>query len=935
MRLPVAASSLLILMPAILAAQDSRSSIPQASRAPTDLARAFDRYTNHVRTRWDDSLFFVESDGIPDHQMMVGITAWQQQVPLPQVYTGQNAWQFPLRPAVAANPTSARTHFFRGAIAIAVNGVPIFNPIKNDGTTDTFLAGELDLFGGHSGRADDYHYHLAPAFLNAEDPAKPVAYALDGYPIFGFKEPDGSPTRALDPFNGHDDPKLGYHYHATKSYPYLNGGFHGEVTEREGQVDPQPHAHPIRPATTPLRGARITDFRTLASGKSFELTYEQAGKTGSVHYTIVGDGTHRFTFTNTDGTTHEETYAAGPVRAATPAPASRPTDRPKPPRGGPDPADPNRKPWIVDHVAEMDQNHDGVLTRAEMTTEIRTTFTGYDRDADGKVTAAERDTRDGVRSAMGGFVRAHWAEVDADHDGSVTADELERSGLSMFDKADRDGNASLSAAELTQQAPAPPQDAGPASRPARGGGQRRGEGRGAESRRTTRARPPDGFRLDVPNRPFDLILTRPTKTSITASLYTAEDLEGFIEFGPEGIRERKKSPVRTFSAGKPAEILMDGLNADTACTYRFFHRAAGTNATDFEGSEPKTFHTQRARGQSFEFTVQADSHLDPGTDLAVYTRTLQNVVMDHPDFHVDLGDTFMTDKRRGNFRTALLQYQAQRWYFGIVGVASPVFLTVGNHDGEIGWRDQGDANDMPHWSNAQRKLYFPGPEPGGIYTGNTTPDAVNGLLQNYYAFEWGDALFVVLDPFWATRDHRGKADDRWSWTLGEAQYRWLTKTVTESRAKFKFVFIHHLVGGADAEARGGSEASVFGEWGGRDADGTLAFPQRRRGWDAPIHDLLRRAGVQVVFHGHDHFFAEQDRDGIVYQLVPQPGHLGNDAEKMAAEYGYASGTILPPPGYMRVRVAPEASVVEFVRSSVRDARSNGRVVHSYTLTAPK
>ena len=36
---------------------------------------------------------------------------------------------------------SAKHHFFRGAIALAVNGVPIFNPIKNDGKTDTLLAG--------------------------------------------------------------------------------------------------------------------------------------------------------------------------------------------------------------------------------------------------------------------------------------------------------------------------------------------------------------------------------------------------------------------------------------------------------------------------------------------------------------------------------------------------------------------------------------------------------------------------------------------------------------------------------------------------------------------------------------------------------------------------------------------------------------------------
>ena len=208
---------------------------------------------NLLKYRQDGRFFYVESDSMPDHRMMVGITAWQQQVPLPQPYFGNNAWRIPLDPVVAKNPLSAKSHFFRGAIALAANGVPIFNPIKNDGRTDTLLAGELDEFGGHCGRADDYHYHIAPTHLqDIVGKDKPVAYALDGYPIYGFAEPDGSKVEGLDAFNGHTTPGLGYHYHATKTYPYLNGGFHGEVVERDGQVDPQPQAGAVRPALSPL-----------------------------------------------------------------------------------------------------------------------------------------------------------------------------------------------------------------------------------------------------------------------------------------------------------------------------------------------------------------------------------------------------------------------------------------------------------------------------------------------------------------------------------------------------------------------------------------------------------------------------------------------------------------------------------------------------------
>jgi hypothetical protein len=166
----------------------------------TKALHAFSPYVSKVKLTWDKEYFYVESGQLPDHQMMVGITAWQQQVPVPQNYTGSNSWCIPLYPKPAMKPLSAKSNFFRGAIALAVNGVPIFNPIKNNGVTDTLKAGELDEFGGHCGRADDYHYHIAPTHLQ-KHVSHPVAYALDGYPIYGYKEPDGSVVRGLDEFN--------------------------------------------------------------------------------------------------------------------------------------------------------------------------------------------------------------------------------------------------------------------------------------------------------------------------------------------------------------------------------------------------------------------------------------------------------------------------------------------------------------------------------------------------------------------------------------------------------------------------------------------------------------------------------------------------------------------------------------------------------------
>ena len=247
----------------------------------------------------------VESTGLPEHQMMVGITSWQQQVPLPQPFNGANAWRLPLKGIVSDTPISARHALFRGAIALAINGVPIFNALNNRGD-DAFLFGELDQWGGHCGRADDYHYHVAPLHLQTvTGPAVPIAFALDGYPMYGLSEPDGSVVRPLDEFNGHADPVDGYHYHATLTFPYVNGGLRGKVTVRNDGVEPQPTTPPMRPPGEPLRGATITGFST--DGASSTLEYRLGNEMYRVQYSVEGTSV-RFVYTDPSGGSRTETF---------------------------------------------------------------------------------------------------------------------------------------------------------------------------------------------------------------------------------------------------------------------------------------------------------------------------------------------------------------------------------------------------------------------------------------------------------------------------------------------------------------------------------------------------------------------------------------------------------------------------------------------------
>ena len=265
------------------------------------LDSAFAPFIPNVHTFADTSYYYVESKGIPTtHEMMVGISnhGWQQQVPIPQCYLGSNAWPIPLHPSMASSPIPVDSiHFTRGAIALAVNGVPIFNVHTNTGV-DSYLDGQLDSYGGHCGRADDYHYHTAPLHLSSYISSNmPIAIALDGYAVYGSTEPNGGSMQSLDANHGHYGSNGVYHYHGTSAAPYMIAKMAGNVTEdNTHQLVPQAAAHPVRPSLTPLSGALITDCTPNAGNNGYRVTYTRNGQTDSVVYSWNNNGQYVFKY---------------------------------------------------------------------------------------------------------------------------------------------------------------------------------------------------------------------------------------------------------------------------------------------------------------------------------------------------------------------------------------------------------------------------------------------------------------------------------------------------------------------------------------------------------------------------------------------------------------------------------------------------------------
>lgn len=423
------------------------------------------------------------------------------------------------------------------------------------------------------------------------------------------------------------------------------------------------------------------------------------------------------------------------------------------------------------------------------------------------------------------------------------------------------------------------------------------------------------------------LLGRPTDTSITVNMIAGSAVEAYFEYGSTSGEYTARTRKATYAAGDRIEVVIDGLTPNTRYYYQMQYRSPG--AAQFVPRAENTFHTQRATGSTFTFTVQSDSHIyDKKGNHPLYEIALKNQLADTPDFLLDLGDTFGDDHDLGISEKEMDQLHLdQRPFLGIVGKSAPIFLALGNHEGEGGYYlNVTPPDNLAIYGTKARQRYYPNPIPNQFYTGNTTSESYVGLPQNYYAWHWGDALFVVIDPYRHSPKDPKVTKDLWDWTLGQEQYTWLKQTLEQSSAKYKFVFAHHLLG----QTRGAARWAGLYEWGGLDKKGKDVFAEKRPGWAKPIHQLFVDNRVTIFFQGHDHLYAREELNGVVYQETPMP----SDATYKVGDVNASAyrGTVLNNSGHLRVTVSPTEVSVDYVRAFLPGDGTNGQVAHSYKVT---
>jgi hypothetical protein len=436
-----------------------------------------------------------------------------------------------------------------------------------------------------------------------------------------------------------------------------------------------------------------------------------------------------------------------------------------------------------------------------------------------------------------------------------------------------------------------------------------------------------------------IILGSPSADRICVNIFPHSNMEGFVEFGTGANPFERRTIQQQLKGSVPTQVLLDSLTINTEYVYRLRSRNPGE--MEFHAGPEHRFHTQRTAGEAFLFEIQGDSHPErtpKQNDPVLYAQTLCAVADDRPDFFMTIGDDFSVDNLPlVNAESVERVYRKQLPYLGLVAHSSPLFLVNGNHEQAALFNLDGTPDNVAVWAQRARNAFYPQPAPGGIYAGDSVPIEHIGLLRDYYAWTWGDALFVVIDPYWhSTRPvdnpYGGgkKWRDQWDITFGDAQYSWFKHTLEQSKSKFKFVFAHHVNG----TGRGGIERAAYYEWGGRGADGRWEFDKKRPGWELPIHQLMAKNGVTIFFQGHDHIFCRQELDGVVYQTLPEPADA---TYALYNQEAYRSGDVFPGAGRVRVHVDPDTVQVEYVRSYLaRDAteeHQDGEIAFAYRIPA--
>jgi hypothetical protein len=217
-------------------ATSSTAADTTTASSPASLSAMYQQFSSAVTVQVSGTTVILSSKGVPDHPSPY----WGAGNPLyeapqagmqvnPNLIVAQN---FVVRVPLSPTAAGASSDTPLGAMGMAVNGVALFNQYAAGRQPLSYEVLSFDRYNGHPQQTGVYHYHMNPLWITSGHPAALVGVLLDGFPVYGPQETDGSTPSGLDSCNGHvhatpEFPNGIYHYHITSSTPYIAGCFKG------------------------------------------------------------------------------------------------------------------------------------------------------------------------------------------------------------------------------------------------------------------------------------------------------------------------------------------------------------------------------------------------------------------------------------------------------------------------------------------------------------------------------------------------------------------------------------------------------------------------------------------------------------------------------------------------------------------------------------
>jgi hypothetical protein len=289
--------------------------------------------------------------------------------------------------------------------------------------------------------------------------------------------------------------------------------------------------------------------------------------------------------------------------------------------------------------------------------------------------------------------------------------------------------------------------------------------------------------------------------------------------GPSKVEYGEQAPLNLHTEQSESktvhEITLSNLKAQT----QYFYRIRTNTAKGELISPTYTFQTTVKNDSAFSFAVMGDTFTwVPDFERK---RIFDCVWAERPNLALHVGDVVPDGRKK--------KLWPMEWLLPAGELMShiPVYVAIGNHEKDANW--------------FYDYMSYPKPE-------------------NFYSFDYGNAHFAILDS-----NKRGEI------APSGKQYKWLDKDLKESKATWKFVFLHHTAYSSDDDDYGDT-------W--KTKASTLGDLQARK-----LVPLFEKHRVNIVWSGHIHFYERtwpigdnkiDQKNGVTYIKT---GGGGSDLEE--------------------------------------------------------